>query len=110
MSLEQLENHLKDVAAIINEHTLGYTFDVEYERNGVSYLFSFGWNFMKNRFECGYSIYNAANDNNCENVDGNTTEDEKWGDTIKEIVEEINYDIDGLFEKEFYEQLEKEKL
>ena len=107
-SVKQLEKYLKTVKFEINGHPWGNDYVVEYERDGSFYLFAFNWNFNKNRYECGYSIYNASNDNNCENVDGNTIEEEKWGDTIEEIVEAINYDIDGLFEKKFYKQLVKE--
>lgn len=108
MTLEELEVYLQTVRGISpNGRKIGGYFEVEYETDEDFYLYAFDYNFEKQRFECGYSIYHASEDNNANNPEAHTDEDEGYSANLKELVDALIEEQGDLFKDNFYKDLER---
>lgn len=108
MTLKELEVYLQTVRGISpNGRKIGGYFEVEYETDEDFYLYAFEYNFEKQRFECGYSVYHASEDNNAEYPEAHTDEYDSCAKSLKELVDIIISDEGDLFKKNFYDDLER---
>jgi len=107
MTIKELETWIKQVRFQNEKVTFSNSFDVEYETDEDYINVSFNYDFKKNRFECGVSIYHASEDNNAENVEAHTDEYDYHDDNLSSLVLKVADELGDDFTKAFNSDLEK---